>query len=389
MLRGERDYARLMALNASDPDGDAPGAGGPLGLYSLVWRLRGEQCLVRTSLDAAGPAAGGGAGGGGGGGGGGRQRSWAEALLPWRARGAGALTAAAAREAAAGVALDDAVDLRVGCTVSVQRDAPPEPPPPPPAPSPPPPGGGGAAARALSARRRGKGGGGAASGGGGDMWWRFECAPLTGGARRPPPPRPSRPRGRAAAGDADGPLAACAPYVTGPPLVVVLERVQSGLLGAALSSIGITGLYISFVFAIGRFLRLSFSNIRQRIPYEEFGSTRRVLAMVQVRRRRRRRRCRQGGSLWRLRMASHPPLRRLDDPPTHPPTHPPLPYPTPTPPHPTPPHSTPPHPTPPPNLPRTSTSHAPRGSCSWRRSCTPPSSRWGQSGSSPERSGTG
>jgi hypothetical protein len=36
--------------------------------------------------------------------------------------------------------------------------------------------------------------------------------------------------------------------VQGPLLVVVLERVQSGLLGAALSAFGITGLYFSVVF---------------------------------------------------------------------------------------------------------------------------------------------
>jgi hypothetical protein len=44
------------------------------------------------------------------------------------------------------------------------------------------------------------------------------------------------------------PAVGCEEGFLGPPLVVVLERVQSGLLGAALSSIGITGLYISFVF---------------------------------------------------------------------------------------------------------------------------------------------
>lgn len=42
--------------------------------------------------------------------------------------------------------------------------------------------------------------------------------------------------------------ATCGPAVQGPLLVVVLERVQSGLLGAALSAFGITGLYFSVVF---------------------------------------------------------------------------------------------------------------------------------------------
>jgi hypothetical protein len=43
-------------------------------------------------------------------------------------------------------------------------------------------------------------------------------------------------------------FATCGPAVQGPLLVVVLERVQSGLLGAALSALGITGLYFSVVF---------------------------------------------------------------------------------------------------------------------------------------------
>lgn len=42
--------------------------------------------------------------------------------------------------------------------------------------------------------------------------------------------------------------ASCGPAVQGPMLIVVLERVQSGLLGAALSAFGITGLYFSVVF---------------------------------------------------------------------------------------------------------------------------------------------
>lgn len=45
-----------------------------------------------------------------------------------------------------------------------------------------------------------------------------------------------------------GGYASCGPAVQGPMLVVVLERVQSGLLGAALSAFGITGLYFSVVF---------------------------------------------------------------------------------------------------------------------------------------------
>ncbi|GIL87298.1 hypothetical protein Vretifemale_15360 [Volvox reticuliferus] len=71
------------------------------------------------------------------------------------------------------------------------------------------------------------------------------------------------------------------PGLMGPPLVAVVEPVQSGLLGATLSRFGITGLYVTFVFAIGRFLRLSVSSLRLRIPTEDLPSTRRLVALCQ------------------------------------------------------------------------------------------------------------
>lgn len=61
----------------------------------------------------------------------------------------------------------------------------------------------------------------------------------------PQPPDPDDPD--PSSGDSPG-YAKCGPAVQGPMLVVVLERVQSGLLGAALSAFGITGLYFSVVF---------------------------------------------------------------------------------------------------------------------------------------------
>ena len=64
--------------------------------------------------------------------------------------------------------------------------------------------------------------------------------------------------------------------------MAILERVQSGLIGATVSSFGITGLYITFVFGIGRFLRLSASNMRIRIPYTEMPDTSRLVALCQV-----------------------------------------------------------------------------------------------------------
>ncbi len=71
-------------------------------------------------------------------------------------------------------------------------------------------------------------------------------------------------------------------YVPCCRLVAILERVQSGLIGATVSSFGITGLYITFVFGIGRFLRLSASNMRIRIPFTEMPDTSRLVALCQV-----------------------------------------------------------------------------------------------------------
>jgi hypothetical protein len=65
-------------------------------------------------------------------------------------------------------------------------------------------------------------------------------------------------------------------------IVGVLERVQGGIIGQTLSSFGITGLYITFVFGIGRFLRFSTQNARMRIQYEDLPTTKRLVALCQV-----------------------------------------------------------------------------------------------------------
>ncbi len=103
--------------------------------------------------------------------------------------------------------------------------------------------------------------------GGGEQWWRMECDALG-------------PDGRTAEDRRQG-RAVCPRATDGLRLVAVLERVQAGLLGATLSSFGITGLYITFVYGIGRFLRLWLTNLRLKIPYEDFGSTRRLVALCQ------------------------------------------------------------------------------------------------------------
>jgi hypothetical protein len=62
----------------------------------------------------------------------------------------------------------------------------------------------------------------------------------------------------------------------------LLERVQGGIIGQTLSSFGITGLYITFVFGIGRFLRFSTQHARMRIPFEDLPTTKRLIALCQV-----------------------------------------------------------------------------------------------------------
>ena len=131
-------------------------------------------------------------------------------------------------------------------------------------------------------------------------WWRLRCRaldergdPLTpalhhGFASQPPAPsawqrlRHANTRLRAqdvpasdlvhtqcaSAGSGNG--AAGGESAWGPPmLVAAVERVQSGLLGETLSSVGITGLYVTLIFGLGRFVRLALTNLRMRIPYQD------------------------------------------------------------------------------------------------------------------------
>jgi hypothetical protein len=62
----------------------------------------------------------------------------------------------------------------------------------------------------------------------------------------------------------------CAP-MKGPTAVAVSAEVPPiGLIGETLSKFSIWSLYITFVLAVGRFIRLQCSDIRMRIPYENF-----------------------------------------------------------------------------------------------------------------------
>jgi len=51
--------------------------------------------------------------------------------------------------------------------------------------------------------------------------------------------------------------------------VLLNDFVFGSLFGASISNISVIGLYATFVFAIGKFIRLFFANISQRVIYEE------------------------------------------------------------------------------------------------------------------------
>lgn len=61
----------------------------------------------------------------------------------------------------------------------------------------------------------------------------------------------------------------------------MLGRVQTGFLEQTVSSFGITGLYITFVFGVGRFLRLATIHSHMRIMYAHLPTTKRLNALCQ------------------------------------------------------------------------------------------------------------
>ncbi|KAL2642994.1 hypothetical protein R1flu_010581 [Riccia fluitans] len=61
----------------------------------------------------------------------------------------------------------------------------------------------------------------------------------------------------------------------------VSEEVPMGLIGETLSKFSIWSLYITFVLAVGRFIRLQCSDIRMRIPFENFPACDRLVAICE------------------------------------------------------------------------------------------------------------
>ncbi|KAL8153056.1 hypothetical protein V2J09_010816 [Rumex salicifolius] len=67
----------------------------------------------------------------------------------------------------------------------------------------------------------------------------------------------------------------------GPMAVIVSEETPQGILGDTLSKFSIWGLYITFVLAVGRFIRLQCADLRMRIPYENLPSPDRLIAICE------------------------------------------------------------------------------------------------------------
>ncbi|XP_062018874.1 piezo-type mechanosensitive ion channel homolog [Rosa rugosa] len=68
----------------------------------------------------------------------------------------------------------------------------------------------------------------------------------------------------------------------GPMAIIMSEETPpQGILGDTLSKFSIWGLYITFVLAVGRFIRLQCSDLRMRIPYENLPSCDRLLAICE------------------------------------------------------------------------------------------------------------
>ncbi|KAJ4842906.1 hypothetical protein Tsubulata_023830 [Turnera subulata] len=70
--------------------------------------------------------------------------------------------------------------------------------------------------------------------------------------------------------------------LTGPMAIIISEETPpQGIIGDTISKFSIWGLYITFVLAVGRFIRLQCSDLRMRIPYENLPSCDRLIAICE------------------------------------------------------------------------------------------------------------
>ena len=99
------------------------------------------------------------------------------------------------------------------------------------------------------------------------MWWSLDCHLINKNGEAKDP-------------QLDGRAYCPKSHLSGPQLVLLLERVQGGVLGATLNKYGVLGLYSVVVLGIGRFIRLAVTNLRMRIIYEDLPTTKRLNALV-------------------------------------------------------------------------------------------------------------
>ncbi|XP_037492491.1 piezo-type mechanosensitive ion channel homolog isoform X2 [Jatropha curcas] len=82
--------------------------------------------------------------------------------------------------------------------------------------------------------------------------------------------------------DINSPNASACGGLRGPMAIIMSEETPpQGILGDTISKFSIWGLYITFVLAVGRFIRLQCSDLRMRIPYENLPSCDRLIAICE------------------------------------------------------------------------------------------------------------
>jgi hypothetical protein len=133
----------------------------------------------------------------------------------------------------------------------------------------------------------------------GEVWWKLECSIVDSQGNHIPDEQenifenkessstawpiacPSSSHSALSSSSASTKYTGYSKLFTGPRIVVLLDRVQGGIIGATINKFGVVGLYTVFVYGIGRFLRLSVTNLRMRIPFEDLPTTRRLVILCQ------------------------------------------------------------------------------------------------------------
>ena len=109
-------------------------------------------------------------------------------------------------------------------------------------------------------------------------WWNFRCH-LTNSDGDGDEDEDEGSNARHVALSSDLSFNDCPGMYRGPMLVGLFDRTSIGIIGETISKFGVIGLYSVFVYGIGRFLRLAITNLRMRIPYENFPSTERLMSL--------------------------------------------------------------------------------------------------------------